>query len=186
MPAFLADAEKSALVVVDLQPSFLKAIAEAERVLSRSSFLVQIARLLDVPIIVTEQNPERMGGTHPDIAAHLASAPIAKMTFACAGCPDFDAVLASNGRKQAELVGIETHICVAQTAIRLLGRGYEVAVCEDAVGARSDSRHESALRRLRHAGVDVTQTESVAYEWLGSASHPKFREAIEIVKSLSD
>jgi nicotinamidase-related amidase len=188
----LARADSSVLVVIDVQPSFLKAIHEAERVVSRTEFLVRIANLLDVPVLATAQNPERMGGLDPLVAAHLESPPIGKMTFACVGCPEFDHALAqvsvakrqaSGPRRQAVLTGIETHICVTQTALRLLKSGYDVLVCEDAVSARRREMNEIGFRRLRHSNADVTHTESVAYEWLGSAEHPRFREALEIVKS---
>ncbi len=208
----LARADSSVLVVIDVQPFFLKAIHDAERVVARSEFLVRIARLLDVPILSTVQNPGRMGGLDPRIVPHLSSPPIGKMTFACAGCPEFDEALertagvgrrASGGgrqtpdaepqaefrnpkseiRNQAVLAGIETHICVTQTAIRLHDAGWQAIVCEDAVSARRQEMNDIGFRRLRHAGVDVAHTESVAYEWLGTADHPRFREALEIVKS---
>jgi len=91
--------------------------------------------------------------------------------------------LVLGGKTQAVIVGIETHICVNQTAQQLAAKGVEVFIAEDAVTCRSKSAHESALRRLRHAGVEVTHTESVVYEWMKDAKHPQFRQVLELVKA---
>lgn len=182
MAVRLADASRSVLLVVDMQPSFLKAIHEAGRVLRRVEFLVQIANLLDVPVIATEQYPERMQGTDESLLSLLREEPIGKMTFSCHGCDAFDSALADYGRAQAIIVGIETHICVTQTTLHLLDKGFDVKVCEDAVSARTDEMNQIGFRRLRHAGSDVCHSESVAYEWLVSAEHPKFRDALALVK----
>lgn len=178
------------MIVVDLQPSFLRVIHEAEKVVRRSEFLTQIAGLLEVPIIATEQVPERMGGTDERIGRHLPSAGIGKATFSCVGCAGFDARLADVVPKLGELpqvilVGIETHICVTQTALHLLERGFDVKVCEDAVSARAKEMNEIGFRRLRHAGADVAHTESIAYEWMRAANHPKFRDALTVVKEFA-
>jgi nicotinamidase-related amidase len=188
----LAVASRSVLIVVDIQPSFLKVIHEGERVARRSEFLIRIANLLEVPVLATEQNPERMGHTHESLLPHLVIPAIPKMTFSCVGCGEFDDALASlfptpqaiaeRGSRQAIIVGIETHICVTQTALHLVGQGFDVKVCEDAVSARAKEMNDIGFRRLRHAGVDVAHSESIAYEWLQRADHPKFREALPIVK----
>lgn len=182
----LASATDSILLVVDVQPSFLKAIHEAERVVRRSEFLVRIANLLEIPVITTEQYPERMLGTHDQLQKQLRETPIGKMTFSCVGCEAFDHALAASGRRQAIIVGIETHICVTQTAFHLLAQGYDVKVCEDAVSSRSVQMNDIGFRRLRHGGADVAHSESVAYEWLVRADHPRFRDALQIVKEFAN
>ena len=184
MPYFVADATRSLLVVVDVQRSFMKGIHEAERVLDRSSFLIKVARLLDIPVIVTEQYPDRMGGTEERILPLLdpASAPVGKMSFSCCGEGSFMEEIRRYDRLQAVIVGIETHICVSQTAHDLLSYGYEVIVCPDAVSARSLDRHKLGMERIRDGGAAPAHSEAVAYEWMGSADHPKFREALAIVK----
>ena len=183
MPLRIADADGSVLIVVDLQPTFLSAIWDKEAVVRRSEFLTRVARLLDVPVLATEQNPERMGGTDESVLRHLGQGAIAKKRFSCVGCEAFDSELARLGRSEAIIVGIEAHICVAQTALDLLAAGYVVRVCEDAVGARTRHMNEIGLDRVRHAGADVTHTESVAYEWLRSSDHPRFRDALALVKA---
>ncbi len=179
----LAHPFQSVLVVVDLQPSFLSGIDGAERVLARSEFLVRAANLLEVPCIATEQYPSRMGGTAPQIAEALRDAPILpKMHFSCCGSEAFEDRLPSE-RPQVILIGIETHICVCQTALRLLARGKDVLVCADAVGARDDARHRLGLERMSAEGVQIAHTESIAYEWMDSAEHPRFREVLALVKA---
>lgn len=183
MPAANLASETSALVVVDLQPSFLAAIHRADDILTRAAFLLQIAKLLQVPVFTTEQNRERMGGTHERIATLLETEPMDKMAFSSLGCRAFAEALEGSRRSQFVLVGIETHICVSQTAHDLQAKGLQAIVCADAVSSRTLDRHEIGLGRLRDAGAVLAHSESVAYEWLGSADHPQFREALQIVKA---
>jgi nicotinamidase-related amidase len=151
--------------------------------LARSRFLASIAALLDVPVLGTVQNPERMGGLDESIASFVLDPTEGKQAFSCMGCAPFVGRLEAMGREQVVLVGIETHICVSQTAHHLIDKGFEVAVCADAVSSRTQDRHLIGLERMRHAGVAVAHTESIAYEWMGGADHPKFREALLIVKA---
>lgn len=173
----------SLLVVVDLQDSFLAPISQSEPVLERSKFLIEVASLLGVPTLVTEQYATRMGGTNEGIRGLLGEArTFDKLCFS--GCRNvaFWSTLEELGKNQAVLVGIETHICVNQTAQDLLEKGYDVFVCEDATACRPAGAHEGALKRLRHEGAVVTHTESVAYEWLGEAGTEEFKAALGIVK----
>src|SRR5689334_3384729 len=135
----LADLAESALIVVDIQPSFLNGIDRGDRVLSRSEFLVRAAGLLGVPILATEQYPSRMGGTHESLVPVLTESRAlvaGKMKFSCVGCAGFDDWMLDHRRQQVVLVGIETHICVNQTMHHLRQSGKEVFVAADAVGAR--------------------------------------------------
>lgn len=182
MPRAVLD--DSVLVVVDIQPTFLKPILEADRVLKRSRFLVEAARTLGVPIFVTEQYPERMGHTDESILQALPeSATIApKMSFSCVGCASFAEQIGKGARRQAVLCGIETHICVSQTAHELAGMGLTVFVAADAVSSRTQDRHEIGLDRMVAAGITSAHSESIVYEWMRSAEHPLFREVLSIVK----
>ncbi|MEO7453371.1 MAG: isochorismatase family protein [Fimbriimonadales bacterium] len=178
----LCNRDASGLIIVDLQDSFLAPIGARDAVLHRSKFLIEVANLLQVPILATEQYATRMGSTTQSIQEKLGSAP--KMDKLCfSGCrnEEFWSAWEALGRNQVVIIGIETHICVTQTALDFLVRGYDVFVCEDATNARLGA-HEGALKRLRHEGVAVTHTESVAYEWLGEAGTPEFKLALEIVK----
>ncbi|MDR3688376.1 MAG: isochorismatase family protein [Fimbriimonas sp.] len=183
MPCVKLDPGQSALLIIDIQPVLNKTIFEADRVLSRSAFLIKMANLLDIPVLATEQNPFRMGQLEPSLSLLVRSELIfSKMAFSAAGSSEFLDALALTGRKQVVLVGIETHICVSQTAHDLQRLGYQVVVCPDGVSARSLERHKLGMERIRDAGIVPAHTESVAYEWLGSAAHPEFKSALSIVK----
>ncbi len=179
----LLRADSSVLVVVDVQPTFLDGIWEKERVLDRTKFLVECANLLGVPVLTTVQYPERMGGTDASLDALIEGPTFSKMAFSCAGCQEFMQACLATGRKQAVLTGIETHICVTQTVADLLGAGVGVYLAADAVSARTQLAHEVGLKRMAGFGAQVTHTESAAYEWMGSAEHPSFREVLKLVKS---
>lgn len=179
----LARLEDSVVVVVDMQPSFLDGCWRGKEVLERAKFLVECANLLGVPVLATEQYSERMGGTDASLAKLIGEPALDKMSFSCCGTAPFNEALAGLKRKQAVLVGIETHICVSQTAHHLVEQVQtEVIVCVDAVTARSEDRHKIGMERIRGIGVTPAHTESVAYEWLGSASHPQFKEVLKLVK----
>jgi len=160
----------------------MESIHEADRVLDRAYFLTRIASLLGVPVIATEQNPERLGSLSSEIGALLSEPPIRKMSFASTGEPAFQAALAATHRRQIVLVGVETHICISLTANQLLEDGYQVVVCPDAVSSSTQERHKLGMERIRDAGAVPAHSESVAYDWLGSAENPLFREALQIVK----
>lgn len=188
MAGTLARLEDSVLVVVDIQPSFLNPILGKDAVLHRSKFLVEAATALGVPILATEQYPERMKGTEESLGGLLtaAGAPVfGKMSFSCSGCSQFVDELERLGKTQVVLVGIETHICVNQTAHHLLENGKAVFLAADAISARSEEMHSIAMRRMVHAGAIPTHTESVVYEWMDTAEHPKFRDVLSIVKRYS-
>ena len=181
MAAIKLDPTRSVLIVVDVQPSFLRGLYESERVVARAAFLTRAAETLGVPTLATEQNPDRMGGTHPELAPHVG-APFPKMEFSCVACEDLASALEFTGRRHAIIVGIETHICVGQTAQDLLALGYEVAVCPDAVTAGSLEAHKLGMERMRDAGVVPVHSEAVAYEWMGTAKHLAFRQILDLVK----
>lgn len=180
----LATRDDSIVVLIDMQPNFLKPIAGGVEVLKRCNFLVQAARLLKIPVLATEQYPSRMGVTHEDLTPLLSERPIGKMCFSCARSPEFLTRIETFERRQAILIGIETPICVNQTAHDLLDLGYQVIVAADSVGARSFDMHELALRRMQSAGAIIGQTESIVYEWLETAQDPAFKQVLRLVKDL--
>ncbi len=185
MNAVKAQVDRSVLIVVDLQPKFLAGIYERERVLAHSKFLIQVANLLSVPVIVTEQNRERMGSTEEEVSQLIGREAIPKMSFSCCGSEDFNEAMVQARRTQAILVGIETHICVSQTAVDLINRDIQVIVCPDAVSARTLEMHKLGMERVRDAGAWPLHSESVAYEWLGTADSPHFRSMLNLVKQVN-
>ena len=174
--------EKGLLLVIDVQERFLSPIFESERVEARTKFLCHVATLFGVPVLATEQYPERMGGIVESLQPYVGS-PHRKMEFSAFQDEDFVKRVNLSGRTQIVVVGIETHICVSQTCHDLLEQGFEVTVCPDAVSARTQDRHKLGMERLRDAGVVPAHTEAVAYEWCQSAENPMFRDMLSVVKS---
>jgi nicotinamidase-related amidase len=156
--------EDCLLVVIDAQPGFLEGADDA---LERTAWLVALARDLDVPVVVTEEEPDRNGATDPRIVQAMPpGAPVfTKPTFGLAGTPEIlDAVLAAE-RRVAVLVGAETDVCVYQSAVGLLDAGLDVIAVEDAIFSPGEM-HERGLVRLRDAGVSLTHCKALAYEWV--------------------
>lgn len=161
----LLDRDDCVLVVVDAQPRFLG--AGAEQVVERVAWLVAVAAQLGVPVVVTEEEPERNGATDPRIADRLpAGTPVlTKPTFGLAGTPEILAAVRAAGRGTAVLVGAETDVCVAQSAIGLREAGFACVVVEDATFSPGEM-HERGLARLAADGVTRNHAKGVTYEWL--------------------
>ena len=161
----LLDRDDSVLVVVDAQPRFLG--AGAEPALERIAWLVAVAARLGVPVVVTEEEPDRNGATHPSVAARLpAETPVfTKPTFGLAGTPEILAAVRAAGRGTVVLVGAETDVCVAQSAIGLRESGLECVVVDDATFSPGEM-HERGLARIAAEGVARNHAKGVTYEWL--------------------
>lgn len=182
----LARLEDSVVIVVDMQPTFLDGCWRSADVLKRVKFLVEAANLLGVPVLATEQYSERMGATELSLGELMDARALDKMSFSCCGTTNFNETLSSLNRNQPILVGIETHICISATSHHLVSQVQnEVIVCVDAVTARTEDRHRIGMERIRGIGCTPAHTESVVYEWLGSASHPQFKDALKLVKQYS-
>lgn len=169
------------IFAVDLQDPFVTHLTDPDKLLSRASFLLKAANILGVPIIASEQVPDRLGATHAAIRS-LVPPPFAKDTFSSLGNPEIRAHWQSLSRNRALIIGAETHICVLQTALDLKSDGAEVMVCADAVASRHTEAHNLALERLKQNGVIIGHTESVVYEWLETSKNTRFREVLGLVK----
>ena len=145
--------------------------------------LLTAADLLSVPVIITEQYPKGLGGTAPELIQQLkGKAPVIEKTnFSCVKADGFISALQLAECKQVILTGMESHICILQTAMDLLASGYTVFIVEDAVSSRTKSSQYNALQRLRQAGAIVTNIESVLFEWLEDASHPHFKTISKLI-----
>lgn len=165
----LFDVDDSVLVVIDVQPRFLgKVDAQfARQVSARIAWLVRAAVSLGVPVVVTEEEPDRNGTTHPDVLAALPDGIIrhVKPTFGLAFTPSILDAVRATGRRSAVVCGLETDVCVSQSAIGLLDEGWKVAVVSDAV-ASPGSSHEQGLERMRAAGVALIGLKGLWYEWI--------------------
>ncbi|GAB6062381.1 hydrolase [Deferrisoma palaeochoriense] len=181
MTRWLLERTDALLVVVDLQVRLLPHIPDADRVVDRARRLGEAARIVGLPVLWTEQ--ENLGETAPPLAAVLApGSPIQKIHFGCFGSEAFVGALEATGRRTLLLCGIEAHICVGQTALQALERGYGVHVVADAVASRNPADRDVALERVRQAGGVVTCWESALYELLGRAGTDEFRACLSLVK----
>jgi nicotinamidase-related amidase len=172
------DRATSALLVIDFQAKLMPAIHEGGVVVENAKRLLQAAGLVDVPVLFTEQNPKGLGATVPGLAdAHTVSH---KMFFDACREPDF--VLSLPDRPALVVAGCEAHVCVLQTVLGLLDLGRTVYLVRDALGARRSESKETAIRRMESHGAEIVTTEMVIFEWFATSEHPRFREAIALIK----
>ena len=180
----LLQAAQSQLVMIDLQVKLAPAMdLVAMQVATKNcAILLQAASLMQVQTLVTEQYPQGLGKTLPELAQHLTNAkPITKTTFSAYAEPAFKQHLHSD-KTQIVLIGMEAHICVLQTALDLLQANKQVFVVEDAIISRSAANKANAIARLRDADCVITNTESVLFEWLGNAKHEAFQAISKLVR----
>jgi len=180
----LASRADSFLIVIDMQEAFWNLVWEKERVLRAVQLLIKCAAPLALPIIATEQNPSKVGGTMRLVGELLGGvAPIEKMTFSCCSEPAFKAAVENTGRKTAILCGIETQVCIMETALDLIASGYRVHVPADAVTSRGEINWRMALENMRAAGVIITTVDAVLFQLLQCAGTDEFRAVMGLVKS---
>ena len=175
----LCDSKNSCLVIIDIQERLSAAIPEKvmSRLRKNTSILLNAANELSIPIIATAQYPKGLGQIETFVTDNLpdSSVQLEKTCFSCLGADGFDTQLKKLNKKQILLIGIESHICVLQSAFELVAEEYEVFVITDAVASRKLSSYEVALTRLNQGGVHLITTESVLFEWLRDASHSNFK-----------
>jgi nicotinamidase-related amidase len=179
------EADRCALIVVDVQEKLLPPIWEKERFVRNVQLLTRLARTLKIPALVTVQYAKGLGNTVPEIATLLPdSTPIDKLTFSCFGSDAFCSLLKRlpGQRTTVLLCGMETHICVMQTALGALREGYLVHVASDAVSSRTELNWRIGLDRMRAAGAILSSTEMMIYELLRSSGAPAFRELLPYLK----
>jgi len=175
--------DNTVLVVIDIQDRLVRAMPDKERLLQSLQKLIKGAQVLEVPVILTEQYPAGLGPTLPEIAGLLPDVkPIEKVCFDCCDEERFRQELESWHRQQVLIAGIEAHICVYQTAMALLGRGYEVQVVVDGISSREAENKEVSLTKMNSAGVGLTTTEMALFELLKVAKGDKFKQISNIVK----
>jgi nicotinamidase-related amidase len=173
------DRGRAALVVVDVQEAFRPAVLDFERVVAGAATLIQGARILELPVLVTQQYPKGLGATVPELAEHLDGIePIDKVSFSAVAADGFDL----QGRDQALICGIESHVCVSQTAHDLLDRGVQVHVARDAVTSRTAENRELGLHKMEGSGAVVTSVETALFELLGAAGTDEFKQVQALVK----
>jgi nicotinamidase-related amidase len=175
--------ENSILVVIDIQDKLLVKIPTAAGLVRNTGFLLDAAKLVDVPIRATVQYPKGLGPLTAELSQRLPQPAIEKTSFSCCGAGTFLDEITLLQRPNVVLAGMETHVCVSQTALDLLAAGLHVFLPVDALGARFELDHAAGLRRLEQSGAVPTSAEAVAFEWLGDSSHPQFKAFSQLVIS---
>lgn len=180
----LLDASRCVLVVIDMQDSLLKAIQCSEEIVANTIRLVEAAKILRVPALVTVQNAARLGFTTEAIASALPenTAEFNKTAFSCMQCHEFADALEEHKPEQVIICGVEAHVCVSQTALDLLDSGYFVHIAADAVSSRTSDNKSIALDRIRSSGATITSTESAIFELVRDAARPEFKRILPLVK----
>ena len=201
----LLDAQECQLVLMDYQARLMPAMLDAAAVVANAARLAQVAALVQVPVVATEQNPSRLGPTVDGLQAALQQArarTLSKMQFSAVeeglgewlrpevqapqgnarSLPKHLQKPAASQRQSIVLAGCEAHICMLQTALDLVEDEFEVWVVTDACTSRTERNRDAAFDRLASAGVELVTTEMVAFEWLRSAEHPAFKAMLQLVK----
>lgn len=168
------------LLLIDMQERLVPVIRDGDTMVARSVRLAEAARLLDVPVVATEQYPAGLGPTVPPLAAYPQHV-LAKTTFSATADPHFAALLPT-GTGDVVVAGCEAHVCVLQTVLGLLGSGRRVVVAADAVGSRDPADRVAGLDRARQHGAEIVTSEMVLFEWLRDSQHPKFRQVQKLLK----
>ena len=179
----MLELNNSALVVIDVQGRLATLMYEKEKFYKGVTDMIHGAQALGLPIVWNEQLPDKLGATIPEVASLLEGAkPLAKQTFSCCGNDDFVRHLRKMNRSEILLTGMETHICVYQTARDLLARDYEVYVVADAISSRSKENREIGVKAMMQLGAKITSVEMALFELMRVAEGETFRRLIQIVK----
>lgn len=182
---YLLSRETCVLVVIDMQETFLNVMHNRDSLTANVALLGQAARILQIPVLATTQYASRMGPMTADLCARLALNPgdvPDKLCFSCASSDAFMQSVRDTERTQVLLCGLETHICVSQTAHDLLHAGFQVHVAADAVSSRTLEKHKLGMERIRDAGARPCAAEAAVYEWLYEAGTPEFKQILPLVR----
>lgn len=170
------------LLVVDVQEKLFPMVIRPEAVERDILFLLDVAAILKIPTIGTEQYPKGLGATIPSVAAKLTGQRPEKLTFSCCGNREVVEFFHRRARPKIIMTGIETHVCVQQTALSLLLENFQVFIAVDAVSCRYPLDHHTALRRMEQAGIVPTTVETLAFELIGAAGSPEFKAISKLVQ----
>ncbi len=181
---FKLEADKAVLVVIDIQERLVTAMPQDvyTRMRETVAMLVNGAGLLGIPVVTTEQYPQGIGHTVPELAEACKGTVVEKVSFGCCGEPDFMAALKKLGRTQVILTGMETHVCVYQTALGLLEDGYHVHLVRDAICSRSKADFQVGVANAAQAGAVVTTAETALFQMMQTSTHAQFRAVSKLIK----
>ncbi|CDZ79035.1 Vibriobactin-specific isochorismatase [Legionella massiliensis] len=172
----LLERDKSCLLLIDVQEKLTPHVQNSQALVARCQWTLRLAKELGVSILVSEQYPSGLGSTVEPLRGFApAEDSIEKVQFSCFRSPSFKQKLQPLQKKQMVLIGIETHVCVLQTALDLVQAGYEVFAVVDAVASRSELDYKYGLKRMKQEGVHLVTSEMVFFEWVGQAGTPEFK-----------
>lgn len=184
MAKHLLDVKNSILLVIDIQEKFLPIIPAGECLVRKAQALIEAAKVLNIPIIVSEQYPKGLGHTAQALRDILPADAVVreKTAFGCMKDKGLAACVKSSGKKQVVVCGVEAHVCVNQTVHQLLEAGFEVHVAEDALASRDDANREIALTKMRRSGSIPSCVEMILFEWMEHSKHPEFKRIQALIK----
>ncbi len=178
-----ADLNNTIALIVDEQMKLMPVIHETASVIRNTKILVEGLKILEVPFLITQQYTKGMGMTEQAIFESAGTEEyLDKRTFSCWDAENIRQAIEASGKKQVLIAGVETHICVLQTALDLISAGYEVFVAADCVSSRKLSDKETALKRMIQSGVQVTSYESILFELMRTSTHPNFKAISKLIK----
>lgn len=179
----MLEIENSCLVIVDVQGKLAQLMYDKEQLFKNLQVLASSANMLDMQMLVCRQNPKALGEVIDELLPHIEGIETGdKFVFSCCGSDVFNTQLKVANVKNVILCGIESHICVTQTAIDLIGKGYGVYVVADAVSSRTESNKKIGIKRMAQEGAKICSTEMVLFELLKTAEHEKFRDIAKLIK----
>lgn len=180
---FMLDKEDAVLLIIDIQERLAVVMKEKENVVKNCRHLIELAKMINLPIVVTEQYPKGLGRTVPELQSAIPDyKPIEKIAFNCCGEPAFLAELRKLGKKKLIVCGMETHICVLQTTVGLLRDGFMPHVVQDAICSRTEENGKTGIEFMRNAGAVVTCTETVLFQLLKVAGTEDFKKISQRIK----
>jgi nicotinamidase-related amidase len=189
----LLNAKRSIVLIIDLQGKLMEMIERPGLVVAATKRLLTLAEMFEVPVVSTEQYPQGLGSTHPEIRAAFDAIAVSKRllsktSFGCCGDPAFERMLREvrpgleAAERQIVMAGIEAHVCVLQTTLELLRQGSQVYLCWECISSRGEEYRRHALDRMTQAGAVLTNHESVAFEWARDKNHPQFKAMSALLK----
>lgn len=179
----LLEPNETALIVIDAQEKLMAAMGQRDKTCANVEKLLHVARLYRLPVLITEQNPGALGRTVPELLRHLETEePLSKVHFNCCEVPRFQERLAAQPLKRLVITGVEAHVCVFQTCVSLIEKGYVVHVPRDAVDSRTGENHRAGLDLMRQAGAVISSTEAVIFQLLKQAGTPEFKAMLPKIR----
>lgn len=175
--------DSSVLIVVDIQERLANVMEHRSTIVRNTMLFIKAAGILKLPLVLTEQYPKGLGRTVQEIRELIPdTVAIEKLSFSCCGEPHFDEALKKVGKRQVILCGMETHVCILQTALDLYAQGYDVFVPENAVCSQHDEDRTAAFDRMKQSGIILTSVESAIFEMVGMAGTNEFKDILKIIK----